>query len=75
MEALVGYSDSDWNFVKLHMLSHYSDAIRWFGNVGGYQTGPWESLHRWWCKKAYAATNKREAGMLLQVRWSGLVLT
>jgi len=32
------YTESHFNFVKIHLLSHFSDHIRQFGNILMYST-------------------------------------
>ncbi|KAG9092814.1 hypothetical protein FRC06_011782, partial [Ceratobasidium sp. 370] len=56
------YGDSaqfDW-IPKLHMLVHYSHAIRELGTLDGYNTEAPEHLHIKYAKEPWQASNKRQ---------------
>jgi len=40
------HTESDFNFVKMHLLSHFSDHIRQFGNIPMYSTEFGELAHK-----------------------------
>lgn len=49
------------NIPKLHMLSHYADAICEHGTPDGYNSEAPEYLHIVYVKRGWAASNKRDA--------------
>ena len=51
----------DLNFVKIHLLSHYGDHIRYFGNIQMYSTESGETNHKTMIKKGYRRSNKNDA--------------
>lgn len=50
----------DFNFPKLHSLSHYLPNIRWKGSADNFDTAYAERLHIDLTKDAYHATNHRD---------------
>jgi len=38
--------DVDFNFVKIHLLSHFGDHVRRFGNIQMYSTESGETSHK-----------------------------
>ena len=53
--------DVDFNFVKIHLLSHLGDHIRRFGNIQMYFTESGETNHKTVIKKGYRRSNKNDA--------------
>ena len=53
--------DVDFNFVKIHLLSHFGDHIRRFGNIQMYLTELGETNHKTIIKKGYRRSNKNDA--------------
>ncbi|KAJ3918636.1 hypothetical protein F5877DRAFT_90546 [Lentinula edodes] len=49
-----------FNFPKLHFLSHYSRAIKYFGTTDNYNTETTERLHIDFTKDAYRASNHKD---------------
>ncbi|KAH9831721.1 Zn-finger domain-containing protein [Rhodofomes roseus] len=49
-----------FNIPKLHMLTHYVNAIRLFGALDGFNTELPERLHINYAKEAYRASNRRD---------------
>jgi hypothetical protein len=49
---------SDFNFPKLHMLSHFSDSIKLFGSLPMWSTESMEAAHKYQVKDGYRASNK-----------------
>ncbi|KAJ3925746.1 MAG: hypothetical protein NXY57DRAFT_906700 [Lentinula lateritia] len=50
----------NFNFPKLHFLSHYSRAIKYFGTTDNYNTETTERLHIDFAKEAYRASNHKD---------------
>ncbi|EJD44703.1 hypothetical protein AURDEDRAFT_32749, partial [Auricularia subglabra TFB-10046 SS5] len=56
---------------KIHMLQHYIEPIKLFGEANQYNTEIGERLHIDFTKDAYAATNKQKDSFLMQMcKWS-----
>ena len=53
--------DVDFNFVKIHLLSHFGDHIRRFGNIQMYATESGETNHKTMIKESYRLSNKNDA--------------
>ncbi|KAG0641166.1 hypothetical protein HOY80DRAFT_863214, partial [Tuber brumale] len=53
--------DGDFNFVKIHLLSHFADHIRRFGNIQMYSTESGETSHKIKIKEGYRWSNKNDA--------------
>ncbi|KAG0633524.1 hypothetical protein HOY80DRAFT_1104646 [Tuber brumale] len=53
--------DVDFNFVKIHLLSHFADHIRRFGNIQMYSTESGETSHKIKIKEGYRWSNKNDA--------------
>jgi len=49
--------DVDFNFVKIHLLSHFGDHIRRFGNIQMYSTESGETSHKTMIKESYRCSN------------------
>lgn len=52
---------SHFNFIKMHLLSHFRDHVERFGNIPMFSTDVSELAHKQQIKKAYAASNKVDA--------------
>jgi hypothetical protein len=50
----------NFNFPKLHSLSHYASSIQLFGTTDNYNTEQSERLHIDFAKDAYRATNRKD---------------
>jgi len=53
-------AQAEFNFPKMHLLSHYSSQIKDFGNLPQYSTEITEALHKP-LKEAYRRSNRVEA--------------
>src|SRR4051812_40177793 len=51
----------DFNFIKIHLLSHFRDHVRCFGNVTMYSTEWGETNHKQIIKEGYRRSNKNDA--------------
>ncbi|CAI6011861.1 unnamed protein product, partial [Closterium sp. NIES-65] len=51
---------SAWKVVKVHMVVHYSDAIRRGGLPEEYSTNMYEHFHKVTVKRPYRASNRRQ---------------
>ena len=54
-------SQSHFNFIKLHLLVHYSSHVRRFGNIPMYSTDVGELAHKVQIKEGYRRSNKNDA--------------
>ena len=59
--AAIYDEDVDFNFVKIHVLSHFRDHIRCFGNIQMYSTESGETNHKTMIKEGYRRSNKNDA--------------
>jgi len=50
-----------FNFIKIHLLSHFSDHIRQFGNIPMYSTELGELAHKEQIKDGWRRSNKNDA--------------
>jgi hypothetical protein len=53
--------DVDFNFVKIHLLSHFGDHVRRFGNIQMYSTESGETSHKTMIKEGYRRSNKNDS--------------
>ena len=53
--------DVDFNFVKIHLLSHFGDHVRRFGNIQMYSTESGETSHKTMIKEGYRRSNRNDA--------------
>ena len=53
------YSESHFNFIKMHLLIHFGDPIRRFGNIPMYSTEYGELAHKEQMKDPWRASNKK----------------
>lgn len=60
MENLGGSQTSEFNILKFHMVSHIPDFIQTFGHPMNYDTGSFESAHRFNVKGIFKLTNKSQ---------------
>ena len=54
-------AESHFNFVKMHLLSHFCDHIRQFGNIPMYSTEIGELAHKTQIKDGWRQSNKNDA--------------
>ena len=54
-------AESHFNFVKMHLLSHFCDHIRQFGNTPMYSTEIGELAHKTQIKEGWRQSNKNDA--------------
>jgi hypothetical protein len=54
-------SRSHFNFIKIHLLVHYSSHVREFGNIPMYSTDVGELAHKVQIKEGYRNSNKNDA--------------
>jgi len=52
------HCESDFNFIKIHLLSHLGDHIRQFGNIPMYSTELGELAHKEQIKDTWRRSNK-----------------
>jgi len=50
-----------FNFIKIHLLSHFCDHIRQFGNIAMYSTEFGELVHKTQIKAGWRQSNKNDA--------------
>jgi len=55
------FCESHFNFIKMHLLSHFCDHIRQFGNIPMYLTEFGELAHKTQIKAGWRQSNKRDA--------------
>ena len=55
------HSESHFNFIKIHLLSHFSDHIRQFGNIPMYSTEFGELAFKEKVKDEWRRSNKNDA--------------
>lgn len=53
--------ESHFNFVKMHLISHFCDHIRQFGNIPMYSTEIGELAHKTQIKDGWRQSNKNDA--------------
>jgi len=53
--------ESHFNFIKMHLLSHFCDHIRQFGNIPMYSTDIGELTHKTQIKDGWRQSNKNDA--------------
>lgn len=64
----IGTEDVDLNFVMIHLLSHFGDHIRRFGNIHIYSTKAWETSDKTMIKEGYQQSNKNDVShQILQI--------
>jgi len=56
------HSESNFNFVKMHLISHFRDHIFMFGNIPMYSTEYGELAHKEQIKDGWRPSNKIDAG-------------
>ena len=54
------HTESHFNFVKMHLLSHFSDHIPRFGNIPMYSTEFGELAHKELIKDRWRRSNKND---------------
>jgi hypothetical protein len=55
------FCESHFNFIKMHLLSHFCDHIRQFGNIPMYSTEFGELAHKTQIKAGWRQSNKNDA--------------
>jgi len=55
------HSESNFNFVKMHLISHFRDHIYMFGNIPMYSTECGELAHTEQIKDGWRRSNKIDA--------------
>ena len=55
------HGESHFNFIKMHLLSHFCDHIRQFGNIPMYSTEIGELAHKMQIKDGWRQSNKNDA--------------
>ena len=55
------YAESNFNFVKMHLISHFRDHIYQFGNIPMYSTEYGELAHKEQIKDGWRRSNKIDA--------------
>jgi len=53
--------ESHFNFIKMHLVSHFSDHIRQFANILMYPTEIGELAHKTQIKDGWRQSNKNDA--------------
>jgi len=59
------HSESHFNFIKMHLLSHFCDHIRQFGNIPMYSTLIRELAHKTQIKDGWHQSNKNDARQIV----------
>jgi len=59
-----------FNFIKIHLLSHFSDHIRQFGNIPMYSTAVGELAHKEQIKDGWRRWNESDARRQIVHRYS-----
>ena len=54
-------SESHFNFIKMHLLRHFCDHLRQFGNIPMYSTEIGELAHKTQIKDGWRQSNKNDA--------------
>jgi len=54
------YTESHFNFLKMHLLSHFSDHICQFGNIPIYSTEFAELAYKKQIKDGWRRSNKKD---------------
>ena len=62
----------EFNSVKIHLLSHFGDHIRRFGNIQMYSTESGETNHKTIIKEGYRQSNKNDASHPIQRTYARL---
>ena len=52
--------EGHFNFLKFHVMTHYTSCIRDFGAADGFDTEHSEAGHKYHVKAFYGRTNKRQ---------------
>ena len=60
------YSESHFNFIKIHLLIHFGDHIRQFGNIPMYSTEYGELVHKEQIKHPWRRSNKNDVARQIQ---------
>ena len=55
------HGETHFNFIKMHLLSHFCDHIRQFGNIPMYSTEIGELDHKTQIKDGWRQSNKNDA--------------
>jgi len=55
------HGESHFNFIKMHLLSHFCDHISQFGNIRIYSTEIRELAHKTQIKEGWHQSNKNDA--------------
>src|SRR5207302_223574 len=55
------HSESHFNFIKMHLLSHFHEHVRQFGNIPMYSTEFGELAHKDQIKDGWRRSNKNDA--------------
>jgi len=55
------HGESHFNFIKMHLLSHFCDHIRQFGNIPMYSTEIGELAHKTQIKEGWRQSNQNDA--------------
>jgi len=61
MDMIQVNAESHFNFVKMHLLNHFCDHIRQFGNIPMYSTEIGELTHKTQIKEGWRQSNKNDA--------------
>jgi len=51
----------DFNFIKIHLLSHFGNHVRRFSNIQMYSTESGETSYKTIIKECYRRSNRNEA--------------
>jgi len=53
--------DVNFNFVKIHLLSHFGEHVQLFGNIQMYSTESGETSHKTMIKEGHRRSNRNHA--------------
>jgi len=65
------FCESDFSFIKMHLLSHFCDHIRQVGNIPMYSTEFGELAHKTKIKAGWRQSNKNDASRQIVQSYSG----
>jgi hypothetical protein len=61
---------SHFNFVKMHLITHYQSHVKRFGNIRMYSTEVTEVSHKLYIKDGYHRSNHRDASQQILDRYN-----
>jgi len=65
------HGESHFNFIEMHLLSHFGDHLRHFGNILMYSTESGELAHHTQIKERWRQSNKNDAARQIGHSYGG----